>query len=60
MAMAYNEKKGHWPLMKAKIVASKDNAVHHIDSESSSNVVSHCDEKPFVGAAAREVREIIE
>lgn len=56
--MAYNEKKGHWPFMKAKTAIPKDTVVHHSDSESSSDIVAPSAEKPLVGTGAREVREV--
>jgi high-affinity iron transporter len=58
LAMAYNEKTGHWPLMKAKRAsAPKTNIVQHTESESSSDHVAH-GEKPILGTNANEVREV--
>jgi high-affinity iron transporter len=61
LAMLYNEKKGHWPLMKAKTAAAPNgNIVHHSDSESSSDVISHNGKKTVAGTGATEVREVSE
>jgi high-affinity iron transporter len=61
LAMMYNEKKGHWPLMKAKTASEpKSSIVHHSDSGSFSDATAHNGEKPIVGTGAREVQEVRE
>jgi high-affinity iron transporter len=61
LAMAFNEKNGHWPLMKTQTASKpKGSIMHHKDSESSSDVIAHDSEKPVADTGAGEVREIRE